>query len=271
LPPTTRPRWANSSEARASQIEGTILTETGDYRYLAGEVDADGNLRLSTFDGSHAFLLHLRIDGQDRLRGDFWSGAAFHDTLNGQRNDQAELADGFHQVRVISPTGWQELEFPDLRGQVTRLAHQPFAPVTILHIFGSWCPNCHDAARLFAELHQKYSDRGLQIVGLAFEQTGDPPTDAAQVQWYIDRHVVTYKILLAGVADKQAASRQLPFLDRLRAFPTTVFIDGTGQIFAVYSGFSGPATGRQAAVLAKQFEALIVEQLAKNDKQTEGR
>src|SRR5690606_4982189 len=36
-------------------IEGTFLTTTGDYRFLAGDYES-GRLRLSSFDGAHAFL-----------------------------------------------------------------------------------------------------------------------------------------------------------------------------------------------------------------------
>ncbi len=244
-----------------SPVEGTILTETGDYRYLAGGVAQDGSLRLATFDGSHAFLLRFQLDGPQRIRGDFWSGSTYHDTLQGSRNEQAELADGFQQASVVDPLGWQNLEFPDLNGAATRLEQPPSTPLTLLHLFGSWCPNCHDAAELFGDLHNKYHAKGLRIIGLAFEQNGELSADAAQVRWYIERHAVPYPILLAGSADKRAASGKLPFLDRLRAFPTTVFIDGDGKIFAVYSGFSGPATGLAGERLAENFERLIREHL----------
>ena len=36
-------------------------------------------------------------------------------------------------------------------------------------MFGSWCPNCHDAAEYLVELDRRYRSRGLSILGLAFE------------------------------------------------------------------------------------------------------
>src|SRR5204863_7276469 len=35
------------------------------------------------------------------------------------------------------------------------------------------CPNCNDEAPLLAAWWRKYHDRGLEIVGLAYEMTGD--------------------------------------------------------------------------------------------------
>ena len=66
----TRPVFSNSTPD--GRVTGTFLTETGDYRYLEGVVDGD-SLKLSCFDGSHAFLFHAALD-QDSFRGRFWSG-----------------------------------------------------------------------------------------------------------------------------------------------------------------------------------------------------
>jgi hypothetical protein len=49
-------------------VAGTFLTDTGDHRYLAGQVQGN-QLYLSTFDGAHAFLYRAKITGPD--------GAAF--------------------------------------------------------------------------------------------------------------------------------------------------------------------------------------------------
>ena len=124
-------------------------------------------------------------------------------------------------------------------------------------MFGSWCPNCHDAAAYFAELQKRYGDKGLSILGLAFELTGDLQRDAEQVRKYLKRHGSNYPVLIAGMADKAKASESLPLLDRVRSYPTTIFIDSSGQIRAVHTGFSGPATGAAYSELRQKFETLI--------------
>ena len=46
-------------------------------------------------------------------------------------------------------------------------------------------------------------------------------------------------------------------LDRIRSFPTTLFVDQSGTVRAVYSGFSGPATGDAHTKLKQQFIDII--------------
>ncbi len=53
-------------------VTGTFLTETGDYRFLAGNVTED-SLFLSCFDGSHAFLFKASKNN-GALEGTFFSG-----------------------------------------------------------------------------------------------------------------------------------------------------------------------------------------------------
>jgi len=38
---------------------------------------------------------------------------------------------------------------------------------------GSWCPNCHDEAPFLVELYKEFHARGLEIVGLFFENDPD--------------------------------------------------------------------------------------------------
>jgi hypothetical protein len=51
-------------------------------------------------------------------------------------------------------------------------------------------------------------------------------------------------------------------LDKVRAWPTTIFMDGDGDVRAVYSGFSGPATGAAHERLRDSFERIVSEMLA---------
>ena len=56
-------------------VSGTIMTTTGDYRFLGGRVDATTQkLHLSAFDGGHVFYITASLANQGKLIGDFWSG-----------------------------------------------------------------------------------------------------------------------------------------------------------------------------------------------------
>jgi thiol-disulfide isomerase/thioredoxin len=248
-------------ENKDKTVEGTFLTTTGDYRYLAGSYE-HGLLRLSCFDGSHAFLFHARMQSDGTLQGDFWSGAKWHETWTAKRDDKAALPDGFSLTKIDPKARLKGLKFPDLEGKERALGEPGLlGKATIVEIFGSWCPNCHDASELLVELEKKYGPRGLKVVGLAFE-SGDTERDVRQVKYYLERHKATYPVLLAGVRDREKASVALPVIEKLQSYPTFLFVDANGEVRSVYSGFSGPATGEEYAKLRKQFESTIEKLLA---------
>ncbi len=244
------------------QLEGTFLTTTGDYRFLAGDF-AGGELRLSCFDGAHAFLFNARLLEDGTLTGDFWSRDTWHESWTATRASDVSLPDAFEQTAWMD--GWSigDVIFPDLDGKPRSLADPEFAgSARILQVFGSWCPNCNDEARYLSELEEKYGERGLSVLGLAFELTGDHARDAEQVRRYQERNKVDYPVLIAGTADKTGATRAFPALDLVRSYPTTIFLSQDGSVRAVHTGFNGPATGVAYERLREEFEVLIEELLA---------
>ena len=81
------------------------------------------------------------------------------------------------------------------------------------------------------------------------------------------KHGATYPMLVAGLADKQKASAAFPALDRIRSYPTAIFLDAQGKVRAVHSGFSGPATGAAYDELRAEYERLIEELLAEAERE----
>ncbi len=238
-------------------LMGTFMTTTGDYRYLAGRA-ADQKLKLSCFDGAHAFLFDAEIDSAGKLSGNFWSSNTWHETWTANRDDSATLPDAFQQTTLGKSKSLSNISFPDLNGQKHSIDDPAFAgKARLIYVFGSWCPNCHDAAAYFSQLKLKYGQRGLSILGLAFELTGDFERDAKQVRRYIERHRADYPVLIAGLSDKEQASLQLPFLDKVRSYPTTIFLDASGNVRAIHTGFTGPATGKAYDEMRDKFEILI--------------
>ena len=57
---------------RPPERDGDFMTTLGDYRYLE---DLEGVLRLSCFDGAHAFRFDAQLDAEGNLGGVFQSGA----------------------------------------------------------------------------------------------------------------------------------------------------------------------------------------------------
>lgn len=231
---------------------GTFLTTTGDYRKLRGR--ADGNLmRLATFDGAHGFLFHAEMQADGSLAGDFYSGNWYHETWTAVRDEDFQLPDAFSQT-VITDPDFGRLSFPDLEGNEQRIGDFLEGPV-IIDVFGSWCPNCTDASALLAEYVERYD--GLKVLGLAVEFGKDHATNTARVRKHQEHHDADWPVLIASsTIDKTEATKDLGFLDRVRSYPTLIFTND-GVVEAVYSGFSGPATGKAHRKMREDFERII--------------
>lgn len=243
-------------------VTGTVLTHVGDYRYLAGRLDGD-RLRLSCFDGAHAFLFDATVDTEGGLTGTFQSGDWWSESFTARADPEAKLPDPFQQVQPLSGGSLFDLVGLDLEGKEQSildlgLAGSPF----IVQVFGSWCPNCHDEAAFLSRLSKRYAERGIGFLGLAFELTRETERDLEQVKRFSERYGLDYPLLLMGTADKVAAAETLGLLDAVLSFPTTLFVDARGKIRAVHSGFSGPATGPEHELLAAEFDRRQEELLA---------
>lgn len=258
------PSVASFEVAGDGSATGTFLTTTGDYRWLAGTQEG-GALRLSTFDGSHAFLFGAGLQPDGSLAGDFWSRNTWHETWTAVRDEHAALPSAFEQAVWNKGVSLADLVFPDLSGTPRALDDPEFAgKAIIIHCFGTWCPNCNDASDEIVRLHETYGERGLSVIGLAFEKDRDTERIARQLRLYAEHHNATYPMLVAGLSSKSSATKSLGALDRVRAFPTTIFLHGDGRVRAVHSGFSGPATGQEFLDQRARFNAIVEELLAES-------
>ncbi|MCH2197289.1 MAG: TlpA family protein disulfide reductase [Flavobacteriales bacterium] len=240
-------------------ITGTFETETGDYRYLCGET-VDGKSTLQCFDGSHVFWFEFDHT-VDSITGVFKSGTHWHESFEGVRDDAAELRDPFEITELVSD---EALAFTaiDMDGELMEINEETFAnKVTIVQIFGSWCPNCLDESRYFADLHARYADQGLQILPIAFERSEDFSTNQIHLQKYTDELKLPYTIYLGGKASKTQAAEKFPMLSCISSFPTSLFIDGEGNIRHIHTGFYGPGTGVKYEMYQEATESIISELL----------
>ena len=74
---------------------------------------------------------------------------------------------------------------------------------------------------------------------------------------------IPYEVLLAGQSDKKEAAKSLPMLNHILSYPTMIFIDKTGAVRKIHTGFSGPATSKYETFI-EEFEQTI-DQLSSED------
>jgi peroxiredoxin len=243
-------------------VNGTILTTTGDHRFLAGQVKGD-ELYLSTFDGAHVFLYKATVTPDGRLAGDFWSGLAYHEKWNGKRDAGAQLPDAYSLTAMRTGVKHFDFAFPDLSGKTVSSGDPQFrGKVLIVALAGSWCPNCHDEAAFLAPLYKEYRSKGLEIVSLMFEHFGDFPRAAEATQRFRQHYGIEYTTLIAGVSDKDEAAKKLPMLQSFVAFPTTIFIDRKGNVRKIHTGYTGPATGDHYIQFVNEVKSTLDQLLA---------
>ena len=241
-------------------VTGTFLTPTGDYRFLAGSAN-NNKLYLSAFDGAHAFLFEADINNDKISNGHFWSRESYHATWMASQSDDTRdfLPSAWEMNKVTSTDNTVSFSFADIDGNTVQLTDQRFKdkPV-IVNLFGTWCPNCNDEAPVLARFYDKYKSQGLEIVGLAFEFTEDPVRDKQQLKVFKQRHKINYPLLLAGGNDKSQATKILGFLDEVKSYPTSIFLDKNHQVVNIHTGFSGPGTGEHYVQLLEELENEIL-------------
>jgi thiol-disulfide isomerase/thioredoxin len=237
-------------------FEGRIISSTTDYGPFLGDVAAE-SFAIGLFDGSFVYLLTGRLDG-DTLRGTFHAG------LRTQTQWKAVRSTGRPHLRLpteitrADTTEPIRFAFPDLQGRLVRSDDVQFkGKVVLLDVFGSWCPTCHEATPELLRIFRRYHPRGLEMVGLAFEATGDTAVDARQVRRYRDKFRIPFPLLLAGVNDSESMAAALPQLRDLSAFPTTIFVGRDGRVRRVHAGFHGLAAGPQHQRMVREFEQEI--------------
>jgi thiol-disulfide isomerase/thioredoxin len=246
------------------RVTGTFMTPTADHRFLEGTVRGD-SLFLSTFDGSHAFLYAAEIQPDGRLDGDFWSGTSVHSTWTAERDSTASLPDPYQLTYLKDGYDTFDFTFPSaVDSSLVSLSDARFEDkVVLVTIAGSWCPNCHDEARFLEQIYPRYRDQGLEIVSLMFERYADFEKAARQVRRYREKFDISYPTLVAGTADKDAASEALPMLNRVLSYPTAIFIGRGGAVRYIHTGFYGPGTGTRYEALKQEFtdriEGLLAE------------
>ena len=96
--------------------------------------------------------------------------------------------------------------------------------VVILDLWATWCPPCRKEIPGFVNLYKKYKDKGLEIIGVAFDENGQeavPP--------FMKAMGINYQVFLDGgdIARKYD----------LQAYPTTIVYGKDGKAASKHVGY----------------------------------
>lgn len=245
-------------EQKGKNVTGTIRTPAGDYRFLEGVVDVD-TLKISTFDGAHAFLFKAHVTDSSMV-GNFYSGNHSLETFVGKPNAEFELPDSYTLTFINEGYDTFNFSFPDLENNMVSLTDERFKDkVVLVQLMGSYCPNCLDETKFYSKFYEDNKDKGLEIVALAFENAKTKDNAVKRINRMKERVGLKYQILLAqiGTNDKGEAQEKMPMLNKVSSYPTTIYLDRTGKVRKIHTGFNGPATGEKYEDFKTEFDSFL--------------
>lgn len=263
--------WEVFLRQSGAEVSGSILRVDGDTGTLVGRWK-DGKLTLSHFAGERPTLFEATPNADGTLAVTFNGNAHYLVVRSSEARAKGipEPPDPSRYTNVKDPTTPFQFAFPEaMTGKPVASTDPRFAgKVVILAIGGSWCPNCHDEAPFLAELYRDYHARGLEIVGLMFENDPDPKVYRPRVQSFIKRYNIQYPMLYAGTTSPTPQSKTiaeaLPQLVNFGAYPTSIYLGRDGRVRSVHAGFASPATGEEHVRLKKEIRELVERLLNEN-------
>ncbi|HEX6133428.1 MAG TPA: TlpA disulfide reductase family protein [Longimicrobiales bacterium] len=147
--------------------------------------------------------------------------------------------DGYRPLAAGDPV--PAFAAPTLAGDTLRLAALRGRPV-LLNVWATWCPPCREEMPGLQQLHERYSGRGLNVIGVSVDSRG--AEDA--IDRFLQEGGYTFTILHDA---SDAVSREF----RTIGVPETFLIDGGGRIVRRWIGRFDPL----APDVVRDIEALL--------------
>ena len=112
-------------------------------------------------------------------------------------------------------------ELPDMQG-VSRHIKTWDGKVLVINFWATWCAPCLREIPVFVELQKKYGDKGLQFVGVAFD-------DLEAIQGFTKNSKIKFNYPIL-VGEDEAMTIAAVYGNTIGALPYTVIIDRKGKI-----------------------------------------
>ena len=173
--PNGTPRKALAEfEQSGDKLTGSFLTPSGDYRFLEGIVTGD-SLKLSTFDGSHAYTFYAKIASAEKITGGVYlAGYSGKETWSAVKDQNVKEPVQEQPTKLKPGESKLNFTFNDLEGKPVSINDERFKnKVVVVQLMGSWCPNCMDETKFLSDFYNKYRSKGVEMVSLAYEYSTD--------------------------------------------------------------------------------------------------
>ena len=238
-------------------LSGTFVLSTGDYRFLEGSVSGN-SMKISCFDGTHAYLFHAEMAENSVIHGEFWSGKTWHQTWTAKKNADFELPDPYALTYLKDGVDIFKFAFPNTEGQMVSLADEAYVgkPI-VVQLLGSWCPNCMDETRFFVDWLEQNPDTQIEFIGLGFERKADFDYASKRIKNMKKKLGIPYEVLIAGSTAQESREQALPMLNKIMSFPTTIVLDKEHKVRKIHTGFAGPGTGSYYNRYVEDFNLLM--------------
>ena len=239
-----------------SRVQGSILTNTGDYRYLDGFISKN-QLKLYGFDGVFSFVLE-GVLGKEQFAAIIFSGKDSSKKVLGVRDSIFKLADPLTLTQKVGDKP-MSLKMKSIDGELININAGKFKnKVKIIQVFGSWCPNCHDETNYFLKWRSENKDilDEVKFIAVSFEQSESKEEALKNLKKVRAKLKMDYDVIMADFDKTVKVTDVLP-LDKSVAFPTTIFLDRDNKIVKIHTGFAGQATGEYFKAFQFEFDSTI--------------
>ncbi len=255
--------WQFIVRQSGPEVTAAVLRIDGDTGALQGTYK-DGKFLLSHFSGARPSVWEVKLlaDGSLDILQDGKTKLSAIRSAEAKAKGLPEPADPSRHTSVKDPTKPFTFAFRDLNGnQVTNQDPRFEGKVLLINIMGSWCPNCHDETPFLSAMYKKYRAKGLEIVGLSFEEADQLP-DPVRLRAFVKKYGIEYTVLLGGLPSE--ASEKLTQAVNWNAWPTTFFVGRDGLVRGVHAGFPSSGSGELFAKAKEEFEEKVQKLLTEN-------
>lgn len=135
------------------------------------------------------------------------------------------------------------LSLQDLDGTPHTLADW-HGKVLLVNFWATWCPPCREEMPLLVKLQAKYAARGLQVIGIATDET-----DQNGVRAFTKHMLVNYPILLGN---DQVGQMVAGLGGNLIGLPYTLLVNRDGGVVKIHPGQLRPAETEKWVAAALQ-------------------